>query len=159
MSEMVLDDMAAGVAFELEPFEVFRRGGLYLGTAIAALVVAVAVAILAIVRGPVWLWPFVAALVFLGLLALPGIADARTPVFVADEHGVRLHERDTWVGLLWSEIGALVIQPGSLAHDARITIYARDGQHTYATPIGFTTTVSAPEAEVELARRRAAGSY
>jgi hypothetical protein len=140
-------------------FQVFRRTGLYLGTAVVAVVAAAALAVTALVRDLSWLWVPAGALVLLGLVALPGIIDARTPVFVADRYGVRLHQKDNWVGLLWREISEVVVHPGSGVRDARIRIVGKDARQTYSSPVGFTTTVSVSEAEVELARRRGAAAY
>jgi hypothetical protein len=98
-------------------------------------------------------------LILLALVALPGILDARTPVFVADRYGVRLHQKDNWVGLLWREIGMIVVNPGGGGRDAHIRIIGKDARQTYTCPVGLTTSVSVAEAEVELARRRAAAAY
>ena len=94
----------------------------------------------------------------LALIALPGIIDGRTPVFVADRYGVRLHQGDNWVGLLWREISEIVVNPGTGGRDACIRIVAKDAHRTYVCPVGLATTVSVAEAEVELARRRAAAA-
>lgn len=145
---------------EADPqFEVFRRTGLYLGAAIVAGVAAASLAVVALLQGVAWLWAPAAVLLLLGLVALPGIRDAGTPIFVADEYGVRLHERDTWVGLLWREMDEVVVEPANGWRDARIRISSKGSRRKYATTVGFTTSVSVTEAEVELARRRAAASY
>jgi hypothetical protein len=140
-------------------FQIFRRAGLYLGTAIVAFIAAAALGLAAVVKDASWLWVPAGVLVLLGLIALPGIIDARTPVFVADRYGVRLHQKDNWVGLLWREISEVVVVPGSALRDARIRIVGKDARQRYACPVGFTTTVSVAEAEVELAWRRAAAAY
>ena len=145
---------------EADPqFQVFRRTGLYLTATIVAAVAAVAVAVAALLQGVAWLWVPAAFLLLLGLMALPGVRDSETPIFVADEYGVRLHERDTWVGLLWREIDEVVVEPASATRDAHIRLTSKNSRRTYSTPVGFTTSVSVSEAEVELARRRAAASY
>ena len=140
-------------------FQIFRRAGLYLGTAILAIVAAAALGLTAILRDYAWLWVPAGVLILLALVALPGILDARTPVFVADRYGVRLHQKDNWVGLLWREIGMIVVNPGSGGRDAHIRIIGKDARQTYTCPVGLTTSVSVAEAEVELARRRAAAAY
>jgi len=140
-------------------FQIFRRAGLYLGSAILAVIAAAALALTALVRDVPWLWVPAGVLVVLALIALPGIIDARTPVFVADRYGVRLHQKNNWVGLLWREISEVVVNPGSGRRDAHIRIVGKDARHTYTCPVGLTTTVSVAEAEVELAWRRAAAAY
>ena len=140
-------------------FQIFRHAGLYLSTAILAVIAAGALAVTALVRDISWLWAPAGVLIVLALIALPGIIDARTPVFVADRYGVRLHQGDDWVGLLWREISEVVVNPGTGGRDACIRIVANDGREAYTCPVGLATTVSVAEAEVELARRRAAAAY
>ncbi len=140
-------------------FQIFRRTGLYIGTAVLAVIAAAALGVAALMRDVSWLWVPAGALVLLGIVALPGIIDSRTPVFVADRYGVRLHQKENWVGLLWREIGQVVVNPGGGGRDAYIRIVGKDARQTYRSPVGFTTTVSVAEAEVELARRRAAAAY
>ena len=140
-------------------FQIFRRTGLYVGTAVLAVIAAAALGVAALMRDVSWLWVPAGALVLLGIVALPGIIDSRTPVFVADRYGVRLHQRENWVGLLWREISEIVVNPGGGGRDAYIRIVGKDARQTYSSPVGFTTTVSVAEAEVELARRRAAAAY
>jgi hypothetical protein len=140
-------------------FQVFRRTELYVAVVAVAAAAAIGLALAAFLRDVPWLWVPAALLLALGVVAVPGIADAQTPVFVADKYGVRMHIRDTWVGLLWREIGEVVVEPGSGRRDARIRITSKDARHIYVTPVGFTTSASVADAEVELARRRAAASY
>jgi len=140
-------------------FQIFRRAGLYLTTAILAVIAAGALAVTALLRDISWLWVPAGVLVVLAAIALPGILDARTPVFVADRYGVRLHQGDNWVGLLWREISEIVVDPGGGGRDARIRIVSNDARQIHTCPVGITTTVSVAEAEVELARRRGAAAY
>jgi hypothetical protein len=140
-------------------FQIFRRVGLYLGTAILAAVAAAASAVTAVLQGVSWMWVPAGVLVLLALIALPGIIDARTPFFVADRYGVRLHQKDNWIGMLWREIAQVVVDPGGGWRDAHIRIVGKDARQRYTSRVGFTTTVSVAEAEVELARRQAAAAY
>lgn len=141
------------------PFQVFRQTSLYVTIAVVAIVAAVALGAAAVLRDVPLLWLPVTGLVVLAGLAAPGFADGQTPVFVADQFGVRMHIREMWVGLLWSEIGELLVEPGSNVRDGRIRIITKDAKHSYLTPIGFTTSVTARETEMELARLRSAASY
>ena len=156
---MSFDDSSMRKAPALEPFQVMRRTGLYIGAALLALAAAAAVGAAAFLRGPVWLYVPAGILVIFALVALPGVTDAKTPIFVADEYGVRLHNRDTWIGLLWNEMGVLIVEPRNGFAEPRIKIVAKDGRSTYSTPVGLTTNVSVADAEVQLARRRAAAAY
>jgi hypothetical protein len=145
----------------IEPgFQIFRRAGLYLGTAIFAVIAGGASVVAATMQGVDWMWAPAGILFVLGLIALPGIIDARIPVLVADRYGVRLHQGDNWVGLLWREISEIVVDPGGGGRDARIRIVGKDARQTYTCAVGIiTTTASVSEAEVELAWRRAAAAY
>ena len=156
---MSFDDFGAQSIPALAPFQVMRRSGLYATVALLSVLAAAAVAAAALLRGPVWLWGLVVVFVIFALVALPGVSDAKTPIFVADEYGVRLHNRDTWIGLLWNEMGVLIVEPRNGFSEPRIKIVAKDGRSTYSTPVGFTTNVSVADAEVQLARRRAAAAY
>lgn len=156
---MAFDNFGQRGTPPLEPFQVMRRTSLYLGAALLAFAAAAAVGAVAFLRGPVWLWGPAGVLLILALVALPGVGDAKTPTFVADEYGVRLHNRDTWIGLLWNEMGVLIVEPRTGFREPRIKIVAKDGRSTYSTPVGITTKVSVADAEVQLARRRAAASY
>jgi hypothetical protein len=141
-------------------FQIYRRAGLYLGTTIFAVIAGGASVVAATMQGVDWMWAPAGILFVLGLIALPGIIDARIPVLVADRYGVRLHQGDNWVGLLWREISEVVVDPGGGGRDARIRIVGKDARQTYACPVGIiTTTASVSEAEVELAWRRAAAAY
>ncbi len=140
-------------------FQIRRRAGLYLGTTIFAVVASAASVVGATMQGVNWLWAPAGVLFVLGLIALPGILDAHTPILVADRYGVRLHQGDNWVGLLWREISEIVVDPGGVGREAHIRIVGKDARQTYTCPVGLTTTASVSEAEVELARRRAAAAY
>ena len=116
--------------------------------------------VLAFVRDDWWLVLPAALFAVLGLITLPGVGDARTPLFVADDHGVRMRHETGWIGLLWSELGEIRVEPRvGLRHDARVKVISQDGLRIYDAPVGFATNVSPAEAEVQLARRRAAAAY
>lgn len=143
-----------------DAFEIRRRTGLYLLLALLLLAVAGAFAWTARDRGEPLL---VVPVVVLGSLAvnyLRGLRDARTPLFVADVHGVRLSTDEGWVGLLWSELGEIRVEPREgVRHDPRVKVVSSDGLRFYTSPLGLATDVSPAEAEVQLARRREAAAY
>lgn len=68
--------------------------------------------------------------------------DARTPLFVADELGVRVRSGWTWRGLPWSDLDEVEILPreGRL-RDGRIVLFPRDGSEYVTTPLGLITSV------------------
>jgi hypothetical protein len=143
-----------------EAFEIRRRTGLYLVLALACLGLAGGFAWHALDRSqPVLLVP-VALLVVVAVNHLRALRDARTPLFVADDHGVRLWAPDGWVGLLWSEMGEIRVERrDGVRYDPRIKVVSSDGRKFYTSPLGIATNVSPDEAEVQLARRREAAAY
>jgi hypothetical protein len=143
-----------------DPFEIHRRSGLYLLLAVACFAVAAGYGWMAYDHEEPALWAITAAFAVLGLLHLRGLRDARTPLFVADDHGVRMRAREGWVGLLWSEMGEIRVERRiGVRHDPRVKVVSRDGTKFYTSPLGLATDVSPAEAEVQLARRRSAAAY
>ena len=157
---MTLHDPAPGTGVNAAPFVILRRTGLYIGLTIATFLIAAGFGTLAFLRDD-WILVIPAAIfVALGLITLPGVGDARTPLFVADDHGVRMRHQQGWIGLLWSELGEIRVEPRvGLRHDARVKVISHDGLRIYDAPVGFATNVSPAEAEVQLARRRSAAAY
>ncbi|MEJ7634444.1 hypothetical protein [Aeromicrobium sp.] len=143
-----------------EAFEIRRRTSLYLLLAIVCFVLAAGFGWLAFDRSDLILGAPAAGLVLIGLVHLLGLRDARTPLFVADDHGVRMRAREGWVGLLWSEMGEIKVERrAGIRHDPRVKVVSHDGTKFYTSPLGLATTVSPGEAEVQLARRRSAAAY
>ena len=142
------------------PFVILRRTSLYIILTIATLMIAAGLGVLAFIRDDWWLVIPAAVFAALGIVTLPGVGDARTPLFVADDHGVRMRHENTWIGLLWSELGEIRVEPRvGLRHDARVKVISPDGLRIYDAPVGFATNVSPAEAEIQLARRRATAAY
>ena len=157
---MTLHEPAPDMGLNAAPFVILRRTGLYIGLTVATFLVAAGFGTLAFLRDD-WMLVIPAAFfVALGLITLPGVGDARTPLFVADDHGVRMRHEHGWIGLLWSELGEIRVEPRvGLRHDARVKVISQDGLRIYEAPVGFATNVSPAEAEVQLARRRSAAAY
>jgi len=159
-ASMTLHEPTPGPVFNEVPFVILRRTGLYVLLTVATLLIAAAFGALAFVREDWRLAIPAAVFVVLGLITLPGVGDARTPLFVADDHGVRMRHEHSWIGLLWSELGEIRVEPRvGLRHDARVKVISHDGLRIYDAPVGFATNVSPAEAEIQLARRRAAAAY
>jgi len=157
---MVLHDPSPNAVLNAVPFVILRRTSLYVGLTIATFLIAAGFGVLAFFRDEWWLVFPAAVFAALGLITLPGVGDARTPLFVADDHGVRMRHESTWIGLLWSELGEIRVEPRvGLRHDARVKVISHDGLRIYDAPVGFATNVSPAEAEIQLARRRAAAAY
>jgi hypothetical protein len=157
---MTLHDPRPGASLHEMPFVILRRTSLYITVTVAALLVSAGFVVVALARGEWWLWIPAGFFLVLGLVALPGVGDTRTPLFVADDHGVRMRHGGGWIGLLWSELGEIRVEPRvGLRHDARVKVISHDGLRIYDAPVGFATNVSPAEAEVQLARRRATAAY
>ena len=108
---MTLHDPAPGASLNAAPFVILRRTGLYVGLTVATFLIAAGFGTLAFLRDD-WMLVIPAAFfVALGLITLPGVGDARTPLFVADDHGVRMRHQHGWIGLLWSELGEIRVEP------------------------------------------------
>lgn len=142
-----------------EPFEIHRRWSLYAVLAACCLALCVGFGLLAWQRDDVVLWAPTAVFGVLALVVAQGVRDPRTPLFVADRHGVRMRDGDGWIGLLWSEMADVRVEPREGRYDPRVKVVSPDGSRIYTAPVGFTTTVSADEAEVQLARRRGPAAY
>ncbi len=145
---------------DLEPFEIRRRTGLFAVLAPVCFALAAGFGWLAYDRNEPLLYAPVAVLVVLGIFNLRGTRDARAPLFVADEHGVRLRGREGWVGLLWSEMAEIRVERrAGIRHDPRVKVVNQDGTRFYTSPLGLATDTSPAEAEVQLARRRPTAAY
>jgi hypothetical protein len=143
-----------------EAFEIHRRTALYLLLAVLSLALAAGFGWVAYDRGQPLLAIPALLLVGLGFNLLRGLRDARTPLFVADDHGVRLWATEGWVGLLWSEMGEIKVERrDGVRYDPRIKVVSTDGKRFYTSPLGLATNVSPAQAEVQLARRRSAAAY
>lgn len=143
-----------------DAFEVRRRTSLYIVLAVACLAIAGGFGWLAADRTDYVLIAPAVVLAACAVLLLRGVGDPRTPLFVADDHGIRLRSDTGWVGLLWSELGELKVEPREgILHDPRIKVVSSDGRRFYTSPLGLATNVSPGEAEVQLASRRTAAAY
>ncbi|HET7430578.1 MAG TPA: helix-turn-helix domain-containing protein [Nocardioides sp.] len=91
--------------------EVRRRAGLAVGLGAGASLVAVAYLARAASGGAVGDWVLGAVLGLIGIANLAALLDARTPLLVADDLGVRLRLGRTWVGLPWGGLQELEHRP------------------------------------------------
>ncbi len=82
--------------------EVRRRPGLAAALGVGASLVAVAYLARAVSGGSAVDWVLVVVLGVIGVANLAALLDARTPLLVADELGVRLRLGRSWVGLPWA---------------------------------------------------------
>ena len=143
-----------------ESFEIRRRASIYVGVGVVALALGIAFGLRAYSEKEPLMWILVAVLAVIAYLHLIAAVDARTPLFVADDQGVRLRSGHEWVGFLWQEMGDIRVERREgILYDARVKLLSGDGTRIYSAPLGFATNASPAEAEVQLARRRQAASY
>ncbi|HEX3929087.1 MAG TPA: helix-turn-helix domain-containing protein [Nocardioides sp.] len=90
--------------------EVRRRTGLAASLGAGASLVAVAYLARAAAGGGALDWVVGGVLAMVGVAYLVSLLDARTPLLVADELGVRLRLGRTWVGLPWGGIDEVELQ-------------------------------------------------
>ncbi|EFQ82447.1 hypothetical protein HMPREF0063_12429 [Aeromicrobium marinum DSM 15272] len=152
--------MSAHAAEPAPTFEIHRRVRLYLVLGLCCVVLAAGFGAMAYdQRDPVLAAPAAVFLV-LALALLRGTGDASTPLFIADDHGVRMRNGDGWIGLLWNEMGEIRVEAREgWRHDARVKVVSADGLRVYSTPLGLSTTVAPAEARTQLAQRRGAVAY
>lgn len=141
-------------------FEIRRRGSLYYGVGLAATVLAIAFGIRAYTGDEPLLWVAFAVLALMAYVFLVTAADSATPLFVADDHGVRLRDGSEWVGFLWREMGDIRVEPREgIRFDPRIKVLTHDGGRIFTAPLGFTTTATPADARTRLAELRPTTSY
>ena len=142
----------------MEPFEIHRRGWLIGLAVVAPIAVACAYGWAAYAERDWVLAAIGGAFLLLGLSFAPALRDLRSPLLVADEHGVRLQGAEGWVGLLWSEIRTISVSPTrTLSSGPSLRLSADHLAEPYRVPLGLATDRSAGNAEIELARRRDIG--
>jgi len=99
-------------------------------------------------------WALFAVLGVITILHLAAVADARAPLLVADELGVRLREGAEWQGIAWEQIECLEHLPRRLPlHDGHLLVVGDSGQQLIV-PLTLATRVvgaDAPTISDELA--------
>ncbi len=91
--------------------EVRRRAGLALALGAGSSLIAIAYLARAVSRGGTLDWALFAVLGAIGVVNLAALLDARTPLLVADDLGVRLRLGRTWVGLPWGGLHEIEHRP------------------------------------------------
>ncbi|MGA8209293.1 MAG: hypothetical protein WB798_03980, partial [Nocardioidaceae bacterium] len=155
------------------PVEVVVRRNARLAALVGAGASAVAIAYLWRVTHTGSLLDGVLCVVLAGIAAvhLVELVDARTPLLVADEHGVRLRLGRQWRGLPWDAVGSVTVRPRARwVADGRLSLLPRSDADVLAgldgpgrraaslnrrwygaplaVPLGMTTRVSAGAADL-----------
>jgi hypothetical protein len=160
--------------------EVRRRAGLAVVLGAGASLVAIAYLARAISGGGMLDWVLFVVLGAIGAVNLAALLDARTPLLVADDLGVRLRLSRSWVGLPWGGLqevehrpqrgwqrgwwrdGLLVVRPHYVQHvleelDASARRTARVNRRLHraalAVPLGLATRTVGAEPDLTAALR------
>jgi hypothetical protein len=178
--EPVLETIGEPVTAPDQVVEVRRRAGLAVALGTGASLVAVAYLARA-AGGGGWLdWALCGVLGLIGIVNLAALLDARTPLLVADDFGVRLRLGRTWVGLPgagleyvehrprrgWWRDGLLVLRPRYVQRvvedlDPAARRVARLNRRLHgaplAVPLGLATRVHGADTDLATALRALAG--
>ncbi len=115
--------------------------------ALLASVVTVAWFARSLQTGSVVDWVVTLVLAGIGVLQLLVVRDARLPLVVADEHGVRVRRGRTWSGLRWQDVAHVEVRsPGSWLRDGSIVVHPvsedpEEPAEAFSVPLGMTTKV------------------
>ncbi|WP_109508741.1 helix-turn-helix domain-containing protein [Nocardioides speluncae] len=109
--------------------EVRRNSGLAAAVGACASAVAIGYLARAAQTGHLLDWLLVLVMGAIGGLHLRAFVDARTPLLVADPHGVRIRLGRTWRGLPWGALAAVEHNPRrGLLRDGRLTLVPHNPQ-------------------------------
>ncbi len=110
-----------------EPVEVRRNATLAGGIGAVASVVALAYLTRALDDGGALDWLLASAMGLVAAAYLSAVLDARTPLLVADEQGIRLRLGRTWRGVPWDALDCVEVQPRrGLLRDGRLVLVLDD---------------------------------
>ena len=121
--------------------EVRRNTLLTASTGVVAGVVAAAYLTRAVSGGTTLDWVLALVLALIALVHAQGVLDARAPLFVADDLGVRLRTGKEWRGLPWTEIEAVEVLPRRrFLRDGSIDVLS--GEDPIQVPLSLSTRVT-----------------
>lgn len=129
-------------AVEVSPtVEVRRRVPVAAALGLAGSGVAIAYLVRATSAGSVLDWTLCAVMAVVGGVQLFALLDARSPLLVADEHGLRVRRGRTWHGLPWSDVERVEhLAPRGPFRDGRLDVFGTDGTE-WSVRLGLATTV------------------
>ena len=125
--------------------EVRRNTALTGGVGIAASVVALAYLLRALQDGSARDWIVLVVLVAIAAVYLQALLDARTPLFIADEVGVRVRTGKEWRGIAWPDIEAVEVLRRRGWRDGALDVLPRGSVEDAAPisiPLSLATRVS-----------------
>ncbi|MFC7496310.1 MULTISPECIES: helix-turn-helix domain-containing protein [unclassified Nocardioides] len=135
-----------------EPVEVRRNGSLSGGIGVVAAVVGLAYLTRALGDGA-WLdWVLALAMGTVAAVYLSALVDARTPLMVVDDQGIRVRKGRRWHGFRWEGVEVLEHQPRrGLLRDGRLVVVAREADREFAVPLSLSTWVAGAGADLTAA--------
>jgi cytoskeleton protein RodZ len=125
------------------PVEVRRNGALSGGIGIVAAVVALAYLTRALGDGPLFDWALALAMGAVAAVYLSALVDARTPLMVVDDLGIRIRRGRRWHGFRWEGVEVLEHQPRrGLLRDGRLVVVAPEADREFSVPLSLSTWVA-----------------
>lgn len=126
-----------------EPIEIRRNGALSGGIGAVAAVVALAYLTRAVGGGSLFDWVLALAMGAVAGAYLQAFADARTPLLVADDQGIRIRKGRRWHGFRWEAVEEVAHLPRQgVLRDGRLTVVVRDADSEMSVPLSLSTWVS-----------------
>jgi cytoskeleton protein RodZ len=128
-------------AEESSTVEVRRRVPLAVALGLAGSGVAIAYLVRATTTGSALDWAICAVMAAVGGVQLLALLDARSPLLVADEHGLRVRRGRTWHGLPWSDVERIEhLKPRGPFRDGRLDVFGADSIE-WSVRLGLATSV------------------
>ena len=130
------------VEAEQRTVEVRRDVRVAAGLGVVATLVAAAYVVRVAGGGSTLDWALLTLVGAIAAVHLATLADSRAPLFVADEHGVRLRRGRSWHGLPWSDIDAVeVLARRRFWRDGSLDVLAGEDEPR-SVPLALATTVT-----------------
>lgn len=175
------EEVTVGERLEVAPqtVEVSRNGAVAGALGVVAAAVAIAYLARATQSGGVLDWVFAVGMGAVAVAWLGSLLDSRTPLLVADVHGVRVRLGRSWHGLPWSAVREVEHQPRrGVLRDGRLVVHPHNIERfeseldaagrrqvrlaralhgaPLALPLGLTTRVQGAEGDLSEALRAVA---
>jgi cytoskeleton protein RodZ len=112
--------------------EVRRRASLAALVGIVAAGVATAYLTRAIDTGGAASWAVFGLMAVVAVAFLSALVDARTPLLVADDHGIRIRLGRSWAGLTWGSLLRVEVVPQHGLRDGRLVLVPRNAEKLLA---------------------------
>ena len=128
------EELAEEASVEAEPatVEVRRRAGVAALVGVLAGAVATAYLARAVNTGSAMDWAVCALMALVAVAHLAALLDARTPLLVADDLGVRLRLGRSWAGLTWGSLRRVQVTGRAGLRDGRVVLVPRNAERVEA---------------------------